>query len=135
MHAKLLQSRPGKGRWSGSPCPPPRNLPNPGIEPASPALAGRYFTPEPQGNLQLMSRRQQQKRERRNKNKECEDFCGGPLAGSLRSQHRGSVFHLWSGIWVLHAAARSPMPQLKVLLAATKAFSCHVKIEDPACYI
>ena len=33
--------------WSGLPCPPPRDLPNPGIEPeslASPALAGRFFT-------------------------------------------------------------------------------------------
>ena len=33
--------------WSGLPCPPPGDLPDPGIEPASlgsPALAGRYFT-------------------------------------------------------------------------------------------
>ena len=33
--------------WSGLPCPPPRDLPNPGIEPESlmsPALAGRFFT-------------------------------------------------------------------------------------------
>ena len=33
--------------WSGSPCPPPGDLPNPGIESvslASPALAGRIFT-------------------------------------------------------------------------------------------
>ena len=33
--------------WSGLPCPPSGNLPNPGIEPASlasPALAGRFFT-------------------------------------------------------------------------------------------
>ena len=30
--------------WSGLPCPPPGDLPNPGIEPASPALAGRFFT-------------------------------------------------------------------------------------------
>ena len=32
--------------WSGSPCPPPRDLPNPGIEPeslTSSALAGGYF--------------------------------------------------------------------------------------------
>ena len=27
-----------KEYWSGLPCPPPRNLPNPGIEPTSPAL-------------------------------------------------------------------------------------------------
>ena len=33
--------------WSGLPCPPPGDLPNPGIEPASlmsPALAGGFFT-------------------------------------------------------------------------------------------
>ena len=33
--------------WSGLPCPPPGNLPNPGIKPVSlkfPALAGRFFT-------------------------------------------------------------------------------------------
>ena len=33
--------------WSGLPCPPPRTLPHPGIEPASlmpPVLAGRFFT-------------------------------------------------------------------------------------------
>ena len=36
--------------WSGLPCPPPRNLPDPGIEPVSLvslALAGRLFTTEP----------------------------------------------------------------------------------------
>ena len=33
--------------WSGLPCPPPEDLPNPGIEPVSltsPALAGKFFT-------------------------------------------------------------------------------------------
>ena len=38
--------------WSGLPFPPPGNLPDPGIEPASlasPALAGRFFTTEPVG--------------------------------------------------------------------------------------
>ena len=30
--------------WNGLPCPPPGNLPNTGIEPASPALAGGFFT-------------------------------------------------------------------------------------------
>ena len=36
--------------WSGLPCPPPGDLPNPGIEPVSlvcPALAGGFFTTEP----------------------------------------------------------------------------------------
>ena len=38
--------------WSGLPCPPPGDLPNPGIEPTSLiplALAGKFFTIEPQG--------------------------------------------------------------------------------------
>ena len=33
--------------WSGLPCPPPRDLPNPGIEPGSPVsptLASGFFT-------------------------------------------------------------------------------------------
>ena len=34
--------------WSGLPCPPPGDLPDPGVEPESPALAGRVFTTEPQ---------------------------------------------------------------------------------------
>ena len=29
--------------WSGLPCPLPRDLPDPGMEPTSPALAGRFF--------------------------------------------------------------------------------------------
>ena len=33
--------------FSGLPCPPPGDLPDPGIEPASPTLAGRFFTTEP----------------------------------------------------------------------------------------
>ena len=34
---------------SGLPCPPPGDLPDPGIEPTSPALASGFFTAEPQG--------------------------------------------------------------------------------------
>ena len=33
--------------WSGLPGPPPGDLPDPGIEPSSPALAGGFFTTEP----------------------------------------------------------------------------------------
>ena len=35
--------------WSGVPCPPPGDLPDPGIEPVSPASAGGFFTMEPPG--------------------------------------------------------------------------------------
>ena len=36
--------------WNGLPFPSPGNLPDPGIEPMSPALAGGFFTPEYQGS-------------------------------------------------------------------------------------
>ena len=44
--------------WSGLPFPSPGNLPNPGMEPVSPALAGGFFTTEssgkPSGVYQLL---------------------------------------------------------------------------------
>ena len=48
--APLSMGYPMQEYWSGLPFPPPGDLPNPGIEPrspASPALAGGFFTPEP----------------------------------------------------------------------------------------
>ena len=39
----------GQGYWDELPFAPPGNLPNPGIEPESPALEGRFFTTEPPG--------------------------------------------------------------------------------------
>ena len=37
--------------WSGVPFPPPGELPDPGIEPVSPALAGEFFTIEQPNKL------------------------------------------------------------------------------------
>ena len=37
--------------WSGLPFLTPGDLPNPGMKPASPALAGRFFTTTPPGKL------------------------------------------------------------------------------------
>ena len=37
----------GPEHWSGLPFPSPGDLPDPGIEPGSPVLAGGFFTPEP----------------------------------------------------------------------------------------
>ena len=48
--APLSMGFPRQEEWSGLPFPPPGDLPDLGIEPASPALAGRYFTPETPGN-------------------------------------------------------------------------------------
>ena len=48
--------------WSGLPCPPAGDLPDPGIEPVNPALADGFFTSEPHGKplrlsfVQLLSR-------------------------------------------------------------------------------
>ena len=48
--------------WSGLPCPPAGDLPDPGIEPMNPALANGFFTSEPHGKplrlsfVQLLSR-------------------------------------------------------------------------------
>ena len=39
--------------WSGLPLHSPSDLPNPGIEPMSPPLAGRFFTTEPLENPQM----------------------------------------------------------------------------------
>ena len=43
----LSMGFPRQGYWSGLPFPSPGDLSGPGIEPASPALAGRFFTTEP----------------------------------------------------------------------------------------
>ena len=51
--ALLSMGFPRQEYWSGSPRPPPEDLPDPGIEPVSPAssaLADRFFTTEPPGS-------------------------------------------------------------------------------------
>ena len=45
----LSMGFPRQEYWSGLPFPPPGNLPNLGIEPASLELAGRFCTIEPPG--------------------------------------------------------------------------------------
>ena len=51
LQTQLSTGFPKQGYWSGLPFPSPGDLPKPRIEPASPALAGRFFTPEPAGKL------------------------------------------------------------------------------------
>ena len=48
--APLSMGFPRQEYWSGVPFPSPGDLPNPGIEPVSLALAGGFFTAEPPGN-------------------------------------------------------------------------------------
>ena len=45
----LSMGFPRQEYWSGLPFPSPGDLPDPGIKPKSPALAGRFFTTEPPG--------------------------------------------------------------------------------------
>ena len=42
--------------WSGLPFPTPGDLPDPGIKPTSPTLAGRFFTTEPAGKPQRVQK-------------------------------------------------------------------------------
>ena len=44
LQAPLSMGFSRQGYWSGLSCSPPGYLPYPGIEPVSPALAGRFFT-------------------------------------------------------------------------------------------
>ena len=47
--ASLSIGFPKQKYWSGLLFPSPGNFPNPGVKPTSPALAGRFFTTEPEG--------------------------------------------------------------------------------------
>ena len=76
--------------WNGLPCPPPRDLPHPGIKPRSlmsPALADRFFTTRPPGKPHFLLSRNGSG-----------DFPGGPSgkepACQCRSQKR-LRFHPW----------------------------------------
>ena len=47
--APLSMGYPRQEYWSGLPFPPPGDLPDPGMEPMFPALAGGFFTTKPPG--------------------------------------------------------------------------------------
>ena len=49
QQAPMPMGFPRQEHWNGLPFPTLRDLPDPGIEPASPALAGRFFATEPPG--------------------------------------------------------------------------------------
>ena len=52
--APLSMGFPRQEYWSGLPFSSPGYLPDPGIKPASPTLAGRFFTTEPPGKPNLV---------------------------------------------------------------------------------
>ena len=45
----LAMGFPRQENWSGLPFPSPRDLPDPGVKPTSPPLAGGFFVTEPPG--------------------------------------------------------------------------------------
>ena len=47
--APLSMGFPRQEYWSGLPFPSPGDLPDPGVEPTSPTLAGGFFTSDPPG--------------------------------------------------------------------------------------
>ena len=51
--ASLSMGFPRQECWNGLPFPSPGDLPDPGIEPASPALAGECFSTVPPGHLRM----------------------------------------------------------------------------------
>ena len=51
--APLSMGFPRQEYWTGLPFSPPEDLPDPGIEPGSPALAGGFLTTEPPGKTSL----------------------------------------------------------------------------------
>ena len=55
--APLSMELPRQQHWIGLPFPSPGDLPDPGIKPSSPLLAGRFFTTEPQGKSILWENR------------------------------------------------------------------------------
>ena len=55
--------------WSGLLFPSPGDLPDPGIEPESPALVGGFFTTEPPGEKDLKRKRASWKQRTKKQNK------------------------------------------------------------------
>ena len=54
LQALLSMEIPRQECWSGLPFPSPGHLPDPGIEPTSPALGGEFFITEPPGKPLLV---------------------------------------------------------------------------------
>ena len=53
---KIKKKKKKKEHWSGLPCPPPGDLPEPGIERMSPGLRGGFFTTSTTREAQINSR-------------------------------------------------------------------------------
>ena len=62
--------------WSRLPFPSPEDLPNPGIEPLSSALAGGFFTTEPPGKPSMIVRDAQKNEGKQSELKYTSNSCG-----------------------------------------------------------
>ena len=82
--------------WSGLPCPSPADLPDPGVEPTSPALAGGFFSTEPPGKPENMNTYTL-------KMKKIRDFPGSPVVKTSQFQCRGHGFSPDQGSEIPHA--------------------------------
>ena len=95
--------------WSGLPCPPPGDLPNPGIEPMSLislALAGKFFTIEPQGKSTIYTYHCGSA----GKESVCNEGYLGSIPGLERSPGEGKVYPLqFTGLEysTVHGVAKS----------------------------
>ena len=76
--------------WSGLPFPSPRDLPDPGIKPVSPVLAGGFFTTEPPGK-QLNEGRDTYVRDNSLQIVITDHLSGHAFASSWCNQHVTSV--------------------------------------------
>ena len=101
----LSMGCPRQAYWSALPFPSPGYLPKPGMEPTSPALAGRFFTAEPQGKPWV--------------------GWGDPNAGRISSQARrqGRVFKLW-----MHTTFLRGMPSKDGVLKFSRFISFPLKL-------
>ena len=71
------------------PCPPPGDLPHPGTEAVSPALAGGFFTAEPPGKPGFLSVHTHTRTP--NKHKRVPEDVAGELCPKDKKNHPGSV--------------------------------------------
>ena len=87
--APLSMGFPRQQYWSGLPCPPPGDPPDPGTEPsslASLALAGGFFTIAPPGKLGLVMRKQSVEDRERKNNTDTESRLQTPFLGHFWNQ-------------------------------------------------
>ena len=82
--------------WSGLPCPSPGDLPGPGVEPTSPALASGFFSTEPPGRPENINTYTL-------KMKKISDLLGSPVVKTSQILCRGHGFNPAQGTEIPHA--------------------------------